>query len=119
MLLVLTSAAIAAMRAEQWFEIAAAGPAMGALAALFFATVLRFDLRAVPPLIAVYASLMIVEQALQKGTPQAAYLGAVGVAATLAVGWAATRYLVAAGVAAEPSPVAAEIPSAAANPAPE
>ncbi len=105
-LLMLTNAAIAAISAEQWFDIAAAGLVVGALAALFFATVLRFDLRAIPPLIAVYASLMIVAQALQKGTPQAAYLGAVGVAATLAVGWAATRYLVAAGPAAEASPVA-------------
>jgi len=119
LLLMVTNAAIAAISAEQWFDIAAAGLVVGALAALLFATVLRFDLRAVPPMVAVYASLMIVAQALQKGTPQAAYLGAVGTVATLAVGWAATRYLVAAGPAAESSPVAAEIPAAAAHPASE
>jgi hypothetical protein len=118
-LIMLTNAAIAAIGAEQWFDIAAAGLIVGAVATLLFVTVLRFDLRAVAPFVAVYASLTIVTQALQKGTLQAAYLGAVGVAAILAVGWAATRYLVAGGVAAEPAAATAEIPVAAVNPAPE
>jgi len=118
-LLMLTNAAIAAISAEQWFDIAAAGLIVGAVATLLFATVLRFDLRAVPPLVAVYASFMVAAQGLQKGTLQGAFLGAVGVAATLAIGWAATRYLVARGAAAEPAPVTAGIPAAAVNPAPE
>jgi hypothetical protein len=96
-LLMLTHATIAAASADQWFDIVAAGVAGGAVSTLLFATVLRFDVRAVPPLVAVYVSLMLILQALQKGTPQAAFLGAVSVAATLGVAWAATRYLVAQG----------------------
>jgi hypothetical protein len=96
-LLTLTHAAIAAVSADQWFDIAASGLVGGAVSTLLFATVLRFDLRVVPPLIAVYVSAMLVAQALQKGTTQAALLGAISVAATLVVGWAATRYIVAGG----------------------
>ena len=102
LLLMLSSAAMAAISAEQWFDIAAAGVGVGAVATLLFATVLRFDLRVIPPLVAVYACLMIAAQAAQKATLQSAWLGAIGVAASLAVGWAATRYLLAMGVAAEP-----------------
>ena len=39
----------------------------------------------------------LVAEALQKGTTQAALLGAIGVAATLAVAWAATLYILARG----------------------
>jgi hypothetical protein len=74
---------------------------------VLFATVLRFDLRVVPPLIAVYLSAALITQALQKGTTQAALLGAIGAAATLAVAWAATRYILARG----------EIPQAVTQPA--
>jgi len=93
----LTHATIAATSADQWFDIAAAGVVGGAVSTLLFATVLRFDLRVVPPLVGVYISLTLVTQALQKGTAQAALLGTIGVAATLAVAWAATRYIMAQG----------------------
>jgi hypothetical protein len=111
-LLMLTNAAIAAVNAEQWLDIAAAGLLGGAVSTLLFATALRFDLRAVPPLVAVYMSLVIVAQALLKGTAEAAFLGAIGVAATLAVGWGATRYLLVVGGAAPDAagPAAAEMP---------
>ncbi|HEY2970241.1 MAG TPA: CPBP family intramembrane glutamic endopeptidase [Casimicrobiaceae bacterium] len=106
-LLMLTHAAIAAVSADQWFDIAASGLVGGAVSTLLFATVLRYDLRVVPPLIAVYVSASLTVQALQKGTTQAALLGAIGVAATLAIAWAATRYILARG----------EIPQAATQPA--
>ena len=61
---------------------------------------------AVPALIAVYVSLNMIAQGLQKGTGQAAWLTAIGVAATLAVAWVAMRYLITQG----------EIPKAAAQP---
>jgi uncharacterized membrane protein YjjP (DUF1212 family) len=100
-LLAVTNAAIAAISAEQWFDIAVAGVAGGAISTLLFVTVLRFDLRVIPPLVAVYVCLILVAQSLQKGTTQAAVEGAIGVAATLAVAWCATRYLLAAGSAPE------------------
>jgi hypothetical protein len=103
MLLMLTQAAIAAVGAEQWSDIAAAGLVGGLVATLLFVTVLRFDLRTIPPLIAVYISLNAIAQGLQKGTLQAAWLAAVGVAATLTVAWAATRYVMSPG----PVPAAA------------
>jgi len=106
-LLILTHSAIAAVSADQWFDIAASGLVGGAVSTLLFATVLRYDLRVVPPLIAVYVSASLIVQALQKGTTQAALLGAIGVAATLAIAWAATRYILARG----------EIPQAATQPA--
>jgi len=113
-LLILTNAAIAAVNAEEWIDIVAAGLAGGAVSTLLFATALRFDLRAVPPLVAVYMSLTIVAQALQKGTDQAVLLGAIGVAATLAVAWVATRYILAAGpVPGHAAPIATEVPAAA------
>jgi hypothetical protein len=106
-LLMLTEAAIAAVGADQWFDIAAAGLIGGAVATLLFATVLRFDLRTVPALIAVYVALTAIAQGLQKGTVQAAWLTAVSVVAVLTIAWVATRYLIAQG----------EIPAAAARPA--
>lgn len=101
-LLMLTCAAIAAISAEQWFDIVAAGLVVGAVATLLFVAVLRFDLRAIPPFVAVYACLMIIAQSAQKATAQSALLGVIGVASSLAVGWAVTRYLLVMGVAAEP-----------------
>ena len=106
-LLMLTEAAIAAIGADRWSDIALAGLLGGAVATLLFATVLRFDLRAVPALIAVYVSLSAIAQGLQKGTVQAAWLTAIGVAAVLTVAWAAMRYLITQG----------EIPKAATQPA--
>jgi hypothetical protein len=113
-LLMLTHAAIAAVSADQWFDIAASGLVGGAVATLLFATVLRYDLRVVPPLIAVYVSASLIVQALQKGTTQAALLGAIGVAATLAFAWAATRYILTGGPApGHAVPVAADVAAAA------
>ena len=103
----LTHATIAAVSADQWFDIAASAVVGGAVSTVLFATVLRYDLRVVPPLVAVYVSAALVAEALQKGTTQAALLGAIGVAATLAVAWAATLYILARG----------EIPRAATQPA--
>jgi len=103
----LTHATIAAVSADQWFDIVASGVVGGAVSTLLFATVLRYDLRVVPPLIGVYVSTALIAQAAQKGTLQAALLGAIGVAATLGVAWAATRYILARG----------EIPQAATQPA--
>jgi hypothetical protein len=108
LLLVLIHAAIAAVSANQWLDIAASGLVGGAVSTVLFATVLRYDLRVVPPLIAVYVSAALIEQALQKGTTQALLLGAVGVATTLAVAWAATRYVMAAGQL--PQPAAQAVP---------
>ena len=105
-LLMLTEAAIAAIGADQWTDIAVTALIGGAVATLLFASVLRFDLRTVPALIAVYVSLNMIAQGLQKGTGQAAWLTAIGVAATLAVAWVAMRYLITQG----------EIPKAAAQP---
>jgi len=102
-----TAATIAAVSADQWFDIAASAVVGGAVSTVLFATVLRYDLRVVPPLVAVYVSAALVAEALQKGTTQAALLGAIGVAATLAVAWAATLYILARG----------EIPRAATQPA--
>jgi hypothetical protein len=116
-LLMVTSAAITAISAEQWFDIAAAGLVVGLVATLLFATVVRFDLRVIPPFVAVYASLTMVAQALQKATPQATLLGLIGVASALAVGWASTRYLLAGGRAEEPSTLPRG--EVAVNPAPE
>jgi hypothetical protein len=95
--------------ADQWFDIAASGLVGGAVSTLLFATVLRFDLRVVPPLIAVYVSAALIAQALEKGTTQAAFLGAIAVAATLAVAWAATRYIMAGGQV--PQPAAQPVPA--------
>jgi hypothetical protein len=103
MLLMLTHAAVASLSADHWLEIAAAGLAGGAVSTLLFAAVLRFDLRVVPPFFAVFVTLALVAQTLQKGTAQAAYLGAIGIAATFAVAWASTRYLIARGAIAQPA----------------
>jgi hypothetical protein len=119
-LMILTNAALAAISAEHWFDIVAAGLVVGVVTTLLFATVVRFDLRVVPPLIAVYASFMILAQALQKGTLQAAILGVVGVASNLGLAWLIVRYLLAQGPAPEPMPLTAGgVPEAAVNPAPK
>jgi hypothetical protein len=64
--LVLAQAAVAASSADQWIEVIAAGAAGGALATLIYATVLRFDLRIAPALIAVYLVVGFVGDAAQK-----------------------------------------------------
>ncbi len=115
-LLMLTHAAIAAVSADQWLDIAASALVGGAVSTVLFATVLRYDLRVVPPLIAVYMSAALITQALQKGTTQAALLAAIGVATTFAVAWAATRYILTGGPApGHAVPVAVDVPAAAAD----
>jgi hypothetical protein len=91
--LVLAQAAMAAANADQWIEIVAAGAVGGALATLIYATVLRFDLRIAPALIAVYLVVGFVGEAAQKHTPQAAVLALIAGATALALAWAATHYL--------------------------
>jgi hypothetical protein len=107
--LVLADAAISALKAEQWMDIIAGGLIGGALSTFMFAMVLRFDLRVVPALVAVYLSINVLADALQKQTPFAAVLAAISIASMLALAWAATSYLLrpmklAAPDAAEPKP---------------
>jgi len=96
-LLILAEGAIAAMRADQWTNIVITGVIGGTVSALLFAFVLRFDLRVVPALIAMYIAVAMVADALAKATPQAWLLSAIGAALTVAISWLATRYLVARG----------------------
>jgi len=107
-ILILTEGAIAATRANDWTDIALTGVIGGAVTALLFAFVLRFDLRAVPALVALYAATEGAVDALSKGSFQTWTLYAIGAALTLAISWLATRYLVAQGEIREaPSPHAA------------
>jgi hypothetical protein len=105
-LLMLAEGAIAAAHADQWLDIVVAGVVGGAVSALLFAFVLRFDLRVVPALIATYAIVAAVIEAMQKATVQGWLLFALAAALILALSWLATRYLVARGeiaqTAAEP-----------------
>ena len=55
--------------------------------------VLRFDLRVVPPMVAVYLSMNVLADALEKQTPSARALAAISIASLLALAWAATNYL--------------------------
>jgi FtsH-binding integral membrane protein len=96
--LVLAQAAVAAANADQWIDVIAAGAVGGALATLIYATVLRFDLRIAPALIAVYLVVGFVGDAAQKHTAQAAMLALIATATALTLGWAATRYLLRPGV---------------------
>ena len=90
---VLAQAAMAAANADQWIEIVAVGVVGGALATLIYATVLRFDLRIAPALIAVYLVVGFIGDAAQKHTPQAAVLALIASATVLTLAWAATHYL--------------------------
>jgi Type II CAAX prenyl endopeptidase Rce1-like len=91
--LVLVQAAMAAANADQWIEVVAVGVVGGALATLIYATVLRFDLRIAPALIAVYLVVGFVGDAAQKHTAQAAMLALIASATVLALALAVTRYL--------------------------
>jgi hypothetical protein len=90
---VLAQAAMAAANADQWIEIVAVGVVGGALATLIYATVLRFDLRIAPALIAVYLVVGFIGDAAQKHTPQAALLALIASATALTLAWSATHYL--------------------------
>jgi hypothetical protein len=107
--LVLAEAALSALKAEQWIDVIAGGLIGGTLSTIMFAMVLRFDLRVVPALIAVYLSMNVLADALQKQTPSAAVLGAISIASMLTLAWAVTNYLlrpmeIAAPEAAQPKP---------------
>jgi len=93
LVLVLAQAGLAAANADQWIEVIAAGVVGGALATLIYATVLRFDLRIAPALIAVYLIVGFVGDAAQKHTAQATMLALIASATALALAWAAMRYL--------------------------
>lgn len=91
--LTIATAALAALRADDWTSIIVGGLVGGALYTLLFATVLRYDLRLVPAFVAANAIVRIVGNALLKGTAAGAFYAALEIAATLAVAWAMTRYL--------------------------
>ena len=91
--LTIATAAMAALRADDWAAIVVAGLVGGALYTLLFATVLRFDLRLVPAFVAADAIVRIVGNALLKGTAAGALYAALEIATTLAVAWGITRYL--------------------------
>jgi hypothetical protein len=114
LILILGEGAIAAMRADQWLDIVVTGLIGGLVSTILFALVLRFDLRAVPALIAVYAATGAVVDAIEKASVQAWLLAAIAVFMAVAISWAVTRYLVARGpVAAEAAPSAVPEPGAA------
>jgi Type II CAAX prenyl endopeptidase Rce1-like len=91
--LVLAQAGVAAANADQWMDIITAGVIGGALATLIYATVLRFDLRIAPALIAVQLVVGFVGDAAQKQTAQGVRLALVASVTVLVLAWAATRYL--------------------------
>ncbi len=91
--LTIATAALAALRADDWTAIIVGGLVGGALYTLLFATVLRYDLRLVPAFVAANAIVRIVGNALLKGTAAGAFYAALEIAATIAVAWAITRYL--------------------------
>jgi Type II CAAX prenyl endopeptidase Rce1-like len=90
---VLAQAAMAAANADQWIEIVAVGVVGGALTTLIYVTILRFDLRIAPALIAIYLVVGFIGDAAQKHTAQAAVLALIASATALTLAWAATRYL--------------------------
>jgi len=91
--LTIATAALAALSADDWPAIVVGGLVGGALYTLLFATVLRYDLRLVPAFVAANAIVRIVGNALLKGTAAGALYAALEIAATIAVAWALTRYL--------------------------
>jgi hypothetical protein len=93
LVLVLAQAGVAAANADQWMDIITAGVVGGALATVIYATVLRFDLRIAPALVAVQLVVGFAGEALQKQTAQATMLALVATATVLTLAWAATRYL--------------------------
>ncbi|MEP6996500.1 MAG: type II CAAX endopeptidase family protein [Betaproteobacteria bacterium] len=105
--LTVATAAVASLRADDWTAVVVAGLVGGALYTLLFATVLRYDLRLVPAFVAANAIVRIIGNALLKGTAAGAFYAALEIAATLAVAWAITRYLLRVN-----TPVAAAAPAA-------
>ncbi len=108
LVLMLAQAGVAAANADQWMDIITAGTIGGALATVIYATVLRFDLRIAPALVAVQLIIGFISDAAQKQTAQATVLALVATATVLALAWAATRYLLHPGSQAAAVPVAAD-----------
>ncbi|HEY7944200.1 MAG TPA: CPBP family intramembrane glutamic endopeptidase [Casimicrobiaceae bacterium] len=106
--LTIATGALAALTAQDWLAIVVAGLVGGALYTLLFATVLRFDLRLVPAFVAADAIVRIVSNAMLKGTVAGAFYAALEIAATLAVAWGLTRYL----LRVEPLTARAPLPAA-------
>jgi hypothetical protein len=107
LLLVLAQGAVTATHAGEWVDIVAAGVVGGALSAILFAFVVRFDLRIIPAVIGTYSAVNAVVDAAQKATAQAWMLDLLAAGLALAISWVAIRYLVALG----------ELPQHAAEPA--
>jgi hypothetical protein len=105
--LAFAAGAQAALSADDWVGIIAAGVAVGALNTVLFATVIRFDLRIIPAFVAAQVGASIVTAALLQRTTAGNVFAALSLATTLLITWAATRYLVSAGTAQAPErPVA-------------
>jgi hypothetical protein len=109
--LAFAAGAQAALSADDWVGIIAAGVAVGALNTLLFATVLRFDLRVIPAFVAAQVGASIVAAAVLQRTAAGDIFAALSLATTLLIAWMATRYLVSAGAPA-PTPQRALSPSA-------
>jgi hypothetical protein len=107
LVLVLAQAGVAAANADQWMDIITAGIIGGALATVIYATVLRFDLRIAPALVAVQLGVSFIGDAAQKHTAQAVTLALIATATVLTLAWAATRYLL------HPGPKVAAVAAAA------
>jgi hypothetical protein len=107
LLLMLAEGAVAALHASQWLEIVVAGIVGGAISAILFAFIVRFDLRVVPGVIAVYGVVSAIGEAVLKATVQGWVMSSFAIALIVAISWIATRYLVARG----------ELPQPAAEPA--
>jgi hypothetical protein len=111
--LAFAAGAQAALSADDWVGIIAAGVAVGALNTLLFATLLRFDLRVIPAFVAAQVGASIVAAALLQRTAAGDIFAALSLATTLLIAWATTRYLVNAYTSAgTPAPERALSPSA-------
>jgi hypothetical protein len=103
-LLMLADGAVAATHASEWTEIVAAGVVGGVVSAFLFAFVVRFDLRVVPAVIGVYATVTAIADGILKSTVQGWALALIASGLALAISWIATRYLVALGQLPQPAP---------------
>jgi len=103
LLLSLTSAAQAALSADDGTAVLIAGVAGGCLYTLLFAMLLRFDFRLVPGFIAAQATISMAIQAVLQQTTAGAGYALLQIGVTLLLSWGMVRYLVR---AAEPAPAA-------------
>ena len=96
--LAFAAGAQAALPADDWVTIIAAGVAVGALNTLLFATVLRFDLRIVPAFVAAQVGAAIVAEALLQRTAAGNVFAALSLATTAAPRLGAQRAILCAPV---------------------